>query len=216
MSEPAPPARPRWAESHPRLTRYYDEEWGIPVWDERGLFERLSLEVFQAGLSWLTVLQKRDAFRSAFADFEPGRVAAFSSRDVERLLSDAAIIRNRRKIEATIHNARATMALRDAGESLAALVWSAMPERSPCVRTDAELPVSSPESAALAAALQQRGFSRVGPITMFALMTAIGVVDGHLAGSHRRGSSGLWQADGTRSALAIPSHLRKTPATATS
>ncbi|WP_435202568.1 DNA-3-methyladenine glycosylase I [Janibacter sp. GS2] len=188
-------ARPAWAGSDPMLREYYDTEWGMPVRDERGLFERLSLEAFQSGLSWATILRKRDNFRSAFADFDPDRVAAFGDADVARLLGDAGIIRNRAKIEATIRNAAATISLRgDVG--LADLIWSFRPERTPTPRTASEVPTTSDESRAMASELKRRGFSFVGPTTAFALMEAVGIVDTHLLGSHRRGSSGLWRADG--------------------
>ncbi|MDN5963901.1 MAG: DNA-3-methyladenine glycosylase I [Actinomyces sp.] len=186
-------ARPRWAAGDPLLREYYDTEWGMPVRDERGVFERLSLEAFQSGLSWVTILRKRPAFREAFAGFEVDRVAAFGEADVERLLADARIVRNRAKITATLANARATIALR-AGAGLAELVWSHRPERTPRPRTLAEVPTRSPESVALARDLKAHGFRFVGPTTAFALMEAIGIVDTHLVGSHRRGSSGLWPA----------------------
>ena len=190
-------ARPAWAAADPLLTAYYDEEWGMPVRDERGLFERISLEVFQSGLSWATILRKRPSFRAAFSGFDPDAVAAFDDGDVERLLGDPGIVRNRRKIEATIQNARATVALRDDG-GLASLVWSHIPARTPAPATMAEVPSASPESIALARALKARGFRHVGPTTMHALMEAVGIVDTHLIGSHRRGTSGVWTADGRR------------------
>ena len=188
-------ARPTWAASDPMLREYYDTEWGMPVRDERGMFERVSLEAFQSGLSWATILRKRPAFRSAFAGFDPDTVAAYGERDVERLLADAGIVRNRRKIEATVTNARATVALRDEG-GLVELVWSHRPAVTPAPRSYDEVPTSSPESVALAKALRRRGFSFVGPTTMFALMEAVGVVDTHLVDSHRRGSSGVWTPPG--------------------
>jgi DNA-3-methyladenine glycosylase I len=184
-------ARPRWAARDPLLREYYDTEWGMPVRDERGLFERLSLEVFQSGLSWATILRKRPAFREAFDGFDPDRVAAYGPEDVARLLDDPGIVRNRSKVEATIVNARATVALRADG-GLVDLVWSFKPAVTPAPRTLAEIPSSSPESAALARELKRRGFAFVGPTTMFALMEAVGIVDTHLVGSHRRGSSGVW------------------------
>jgi len=183
--------RPRWAATDALLREYYDTEWGMPVRDERGLFERLSLEAFQAGLSWATILRKRPAFRVAFHLFDPDTVAGYDERDVARLLADAAIVRNRQKIEATIANARATVDLRAAG-GLVELVWSFRPAVTPQPHTQAEVPTSSQESKALAKALRARGFSFVGPTTMFALMEAIGIVDTHLVASHRRGSSGVW------------------------
>src|SRR5690606_10125025 len=142
-------ARPAWASRDPLLREYYDTEWGVPVRDERGLFERLSLEAFQSGLSWATILRKRPAFRAAFADFDPDAVAAFGDDDVARLLADAGIVRNRRKIEATIANAQATVALRADG-GLPELIWSFRPMRTPRPRTVAEVPTTSPESVALA------------------------------------------------------------------
>lgn len=197
-----PPVRSAWATQDPLLTEYYDTEWGMPVTDERGVFERLTLEAFQSGLSWLTILRKRDEFRRAFAEFDLGAVARFTEDDVERLLANAGIIRNRAKIEATIANARAVLVLHDAGETLSELVWEHAPDVSPVPQSDDDVPSTSPESVALAAALKQRGFRFVGPTTMYALMSAIGVVDVHLVTSHRRGCSGLWNIDGTRRAAA--------------
>ncbi|WP_286959098.1 DNA-3-methyladenine glycosylase I [Arsenicicoccus sp. UBA7492] len=184
-------ARPPWAATDPLLRDYYDTEWGMPVRDERGVFERLSLEAFQSGLSWSTILRKRPAFRSAFADFDPDSVAAYGESDVERLMGDAGIVRNRRKVEATITNARATVTLRAEG-GLAELVWAHRPASTPAPRTLAELPTTTPESLALSKALKRKGFTFVGPTTMHALMEAIGIVDTHLVDSHRRGSSGVW------------------------
>ncbi len=189
--------RPAWAAADDLLRRYYDTEWGLPVTDERGVFERLSLEAFQSGLSWATILRKRSAFRAAFAGFEPEVVAGFGAADLQRLLGDAGIIRNRAKIEATIANAGATVQLREDG-GLAELVWSYRPERTPVPTVPAEVPTTSTESVALAKDLRRRGFRFVGPTTMFALMEAIGLVDTHLVGSHRRGCSGLWRPDGSR------------------
>lgn len=186
-------ARPRWAAVDPLLREYYDTEWGMPVRDERGLFERLSLEAFQSGLSWATILRKRPAFREAFVDFDPDVVAAFGAEDVERLMGDAGIVRNARKIDATIANARATVALREDG-GLPELLWSFRPEATPEPVRFSDVPTTSAESVALAKELRRRGFSFVGPTTMFALMEAVGIVDTHLVGSHRRGSSGVWPA----------------------
>ncbi|PZE85139.1 DNA-3-methyladenine glycosylase I [Curtobacterium sp. MCBD17_032] len=184
-------ARPLWASVDPMLREYYDTEWGMPVRDERGVFERLSLEAFQSGLSWRTILAKRAAFRSAFADFDPDVVAGFGEDDVARLLGDAGIVRNRAKIAATITNAGATIALRADG-GLADFVWSFRPDDTPRPRTAAEVPTTSPESTALSKALRKRGFAFVGPTTLHALMEALGIVDTHLVGSHRRGTSGVW------------------------
>ncbi|WP_051299231.1 DNA-3-methyladenine glycosylase I [Arthrobacter castelli] len=184
-------ARPAWASVDPMLREYYDTEWGMPVTGEQELFERISLEGFQAGLSWATILRKRLAFRKAFADFHPDTVATYTEADVERLMQDASIVRNRRKIEATITNAKATIELRDDG-GLVEFVWSFQPDSSPAPRTAAEVPTTSPESIALSKALRKRGFAFVGPTTMFALMEAVGMIDTHLVDSHRRGSAGIW------------------------
>ncbi|WIB31964.1 DNA-3-methyladenine glycosylase I [Curtobacterium sp. MCSS17_005] len=184
-------ARPVWASSDELLREYYDTEWGMPVRDERGVFERLSLEAFQSGLSWRTILAKRPAFRAAFADFDADTVAAFGEDDVARLMADAGIVRNRAKILATITNANATIALRQDG-GLADFVWSFRPATTPEPRSSAEVPTKSDESLALSKALRKRGFAFVGPTTMYALMEALGIVDTHLLGSHRRGTSGVW------------------------
>ena len=170
-----------FGDGDPLYERYHDEEWGRPVRDERGLFEKLSLEAFQSGLAWITILRRRETFRAAFADFDPERVAAFGPRDVERLLGDPGIIRNRAKIEATIANARATLALREAGEPLEELVWEHRPEPRPAPVSFADVPATVPESAALARLLKRRGFRFVGPTTLYALMQACGLVNDHLA-----------------------------------
>jgi DNA-3-methyladenine glycosylase I len=183
--------RPAWAASDPLLRDYYDTEWGMPVRDERGMFERISLEAFQSGLSWVTILRKRPAFRAAFHGFDPDLVAGYDEPDVQRLMTDAGIVRNRRKVLATITNARATVALREEG-GLVDLVWSFRPASTPAPTSYAEVPTRSPESTALAKALRAKGFTFVGPTTMFALMEAVGIVDTHLLDSHRRGSSGVW------------------------
>lgn len=182
--------RPVWAATEPLLREYYDTEWGMPVRDERGLFERLSLEAFQSGLSWLTILRKRPAFRRAFSNFVPDAVAAFTESDVERLLGDAGIIRNRAKIRATIANAKAVIAVRDEG-GLADLIWSFQPRFSPAPAPGVAQVTQSPESLAMSKELKKRGFTFVGPTTMYALMEAIGMVDAHPVGSHRRGTSGV-------------------------
>ena len=184
-------ARPAWAATDPLLRDYYDTEWGMPVRDEQGMYERLSLEAFQAGLSWATILRKRPAFREVFDGFDPEQVARYGEADVERLMADARIVRNRAKIRAAITNANATLALRDKG-GLADFVWSFQPERTPRPRTPAEVPTTSPESLALSKALRKEGFAFVGPTTMHALMEAVGIIDTHLLDSHRRGSSGVW------------------------
>lgn len=173
------------------MRAYYDHEWGLPVTDEQGLYERICLEGFQAGLSWATILRKRPAFRAAFADFDPEAVARYGEADVDRLMQDAGIIRNRLKIAATIRNAQATLDLRSDG-GLVDFVWSFRPASTPVPALPADIPTQSPESIALSKALRKRGFSFVGPTTMFALMEAVGIVDTHLLASHRRGSSGIW------------------------
>jgi DNA-3-methyladenine glycosylase I len=179
-----PDGRPRcsWGASTPDYLRYHDEEWGRPVTDDRGVYERLCLEAFQSGLSWLTILRKRESFRAAFASFDFERVADFGERDVERLLGDAGIVRNRAKILATIDNARATRELAADGESLAALAWSFAPERDGAPSDLSEVEPTTPESKALAKELKRRGFRFVGPTTAYALMQAIGIVNDHLAG----------------------------------
>lgn len=184
-------ARPVWAASDPLMQAYYDHEWGMPVRDEQGMYERISLEGFQAGLSWATILRKREAFRTAFLDFHPESVAAFTEDDVERLMMDAGIVRNRLKIRAAITNAKATIALREEG-GLVGFVWSFKPESTPAPKTLADIATTSPESIALSKALRKKGFAFVGPTTMYALMEAVGIIDTHLVDSHRRGSSGIW------------------------
>lgn len=184
-------ARPAWASVDPMLRNYYDTEWGMPVHDEQGMYERISLEAFQAGLSWATILRKRPAFRTAFEGFDPERVARYGESEIQRLMADAGIVRNRAKILATITNANATIALREKA-GLAEFVWSFQPAETPAPHTLAEIPTKSPESLALSKALRKEGFTFVGPTTMYALMEAVGIVDTHLVGSHRRGTSGVW------------------------
>lgn len=184
-------ARPAWAATDPLMREYYDTEWGMPVRGEQAVFERISLEGFQAGLSWATILRKRPAFRAAFQEFQVDAIAAYTPDDVERLMQDASIVRNRAKIRAVITNANAAIALREEG-GLSDFVWSFQPERTPFPRHLDEVPTMSEESVALSKALRKRGFAFVGPTTMFALMEAIGMIDTHLVDSHRRGSSGIW------------------------
>jgi DNA-3-methyladenine glycosylase I len=169
-----------WPGRLPDYVAYHDREWGRPVRDETRLFEKLCLEGFQTGLSWLTILRRREGFRAAFAGFDPEAVAAFGPGDVERLMNDPGIIRNRRKVEATIANAQAVLALVDA--TLGGLIWAARPEPGPAPVTLDELPASTPASAGLAKTLKARGFRQLGPTTVYALMQACGVVDDHLAG----------------------------------
>jgi DNA-3-methyladenine glycosylase I len=176
-----------WGASSPEYERYHDEEWGRPVSDDRGLYERLVLEGFQSGLSWLTILRKRENFRRAFASFEIEEVARFKERDVRRLLNDAGIIRHRGKIEAAVQNARAAAAMHENGESLARLVWSHAPKgRRRASRSLDDLPSITPESTALAKELKRRGFRFVGPTTVYATMQACGIVNDHIAGCYVR------------------------------
>ena len=173
-------ARCPWATSTPEYQRYHDEEWGRPVGDDNRVYEKLCLEGFQSGLSWLTILRKRDGFRRAFASFDPHEVARFDESDVERLLQDAAIVRHRAKILAAIGNARATEALLEQGMSLAGVVWDHEPARSSPPGTTADLAPSTAESGALSALLRKHGFRFVGPTTVYAAMQSLGVVNDHL------------------------------------
>lgn len=171
-----------WSVSTPEYLAYHDREWGRPVRDDDALFERLTLEAFQSGLSWLTILRKREAFRAAFDGFRIERVARYGEADVARLMADPGIVRNRAKIEAAVVNARAALDLPD---GLGALLWRFAPDPRPArPRSSAEVPVHTPESRAMAQALKRRGFRFVGPTTAYALMQATGMVDDHLAGCH--------------------------------
>jgi DNA-3-methyladenine glycosylase I len=174
-----PDGRPRcrWAVSAPEYVAYHDEEWGRPVRTDQGLYERLCLEAFQSGLSFITILRKREGFRAAFADFEIARVAEFGSDDVERLMNDAGIVRNRAKIEAAIANARAALDV-----DLTELIWSFAPPPRPARLKHDEIPSLTAESKAMSRALKKRGFKFVGPTTAYALMQACGLVDDHVAG----------------------------------
>ena len=175
-----PDGRPRcrWAVSAPEYVAYHDDEWGRPVRTDQGLYERLCLEAFQSGLSFITILRKREGFRAAFSDFEIARVAEFGSDDVTRLLGDAGIVRNRAKIEATIHNAARVLELE---RPLDDLLWSFAPATHPRPATLADVPATSPESTAMATELKRRGLRFVGPTTCYALMQAAGLVDDHVA-----------------------------------
>jgi len=188
-----------WASGDEAYLRYHDEEWGRPVLDERGLYERLCLEGFQSGLSWLTILRKREAFRRAFAQFDPERVARFGARDVERLLGDAGIVRHRGKIEAAIANARGTLGLREAGTPLEALVWEYRSDDGPS--TAAETPASRELSKRLKAA----GFRFVGPTTVYSTMQACGIVDDHRADCWVRGDVEAARSRAAASAARSPS-----------
>ncbi|MEV0399939.1 DNA-3-methyladenine glycosylase I [Actinoallomurus sp. NPDC050550] len=178
-------ARCPWGVSAPDYIAYHDDEWGRPVRDDRGLYERLCLEAFQSGLSWLTILRKREGFRRGFDDFDPEKVAAYGPADVERLMADASIVRNRRKIDATIANARAALDLPD---GLAALVWAYADPDAPAPKDGTDVPATTPGSTALAKKLKKHGFKHVGPTTVYALMQACGLVDDHLVDCHRRGA----------------------------
>jgi len=179
-----------WCGDDPLYVDYHDREWGAPVRDERALFELICLEGFQAGLSWITILRKRAAFREAFEGFDPDVVARYAERDIERLLGDAGIVRHRGKITATIANAEAVRAMREAGTSLDRIVWSHAPAaRGEPLRDRAEIPAETPESLALARALRKWGMRYVGATTVYAFMQSAGLVDDHLAGCHRAGTS---------------------------
>lgn len=177
-----------WGAGPADYTLYHDAEWGVPVHGERDLYERLMLEAFQSGLSWLTILRRRDGMREAFDGFDPDIVARYVESDVARLMQDVRIIRNRRKVDAAITNARAVVALRE-GEGLSSLIWRHQPEVDPAPVSVADVPASTPESVALAKALKAAGFVFVGPTTAYAMMQAIGMVNDHLAGCHCRNSS---------------------------
>ena len=181
-------ARCWWCGDDALYTDYHDHEWGVPLRDEQALFELLCLEGFQAGLSWLTILRKREAFREAFAAFDLGSVARFDDDDVDRLLADAGIVRHRGKITAAIGNARAVEAMHAAGTSLVQVVWShaPMPRAAP-LTSRAEIPSESVESVAVAKALRKAGLRFVGPTTVYAFMQSAGLVDDHLHGCHRAG-----------------------------
>jgi len=183
--------RCRWGISAPEYVAYHDDEWGRPVTDDVRLYEKLCLEGFQSGLSWLTILRKRDSFRRAFSGFVPEKVARFGPRDVKRLLGDASIVRHRGKIEATIANARATLEVQARYGSLAAFVWSFEPPRAgrhprPAPKRLADLPPATTESKALSKELLRLGFRFVGPTTVYAAMQSLGLANDHLAGCYAR------------------------------
>jgi DNA-3-methyladenine glycosylase I len=173
-----------WAETDPLLREYHDREWGVPVRDSRTLWEVLILEGFQAGLSWITILRKRDAFRAAFRQFDPKAVARFGAADVTRLMKNAGIVRSRAKIEAAIHNARVFLAMEAAGDDLSTLVWS-MAGGAP-IRNTGKVPAQTPLSAAISAQLKLRGYKFVGPVVVYAWMQAMGIVNDHVPGCFRR------------------------------
>ena len=176
-----------WCGTDPDYVRYHDTEWGRKVTDDTVIFEKLCLEGFQSGISWLTILRKRESFRRAFKGFDPTAVSRFGERDIKRLLADASIVRHRGKIEATINNARVTLAVQSELESLSRLIWSFAPtgrQRAP--RKLADLRASTPESTALSRELRRRGFRFVGPTTTYAAMQSLGLVNDHLIGCHAR------------------------------
>ncbi|WP_246052468.1 DNA-3-methyladenine glycosylase I [Actinocorallia herbida] len=176
-----------WAASTPEYVLYHDQEWGRPVTDDTGLYERLSLEAFQSGLSWLTILRKRENFRRAFDGFDPAKVAAYTERDVARLMADASIVRNRSKIEAAVANARAAL---DLPGGVARLIWGFADPDAPAPRTPADVPAVTEGSKGLAKALKKAGFRFVGPTTAYALMQACGLVNDHVSGCPARPFSG--------------------------
>ena len=179
-------SRCAWGASTPEYRAYHDGEWGRPVGDESRIYEKLCLEGFQAGLSWITILRKRPAFRRAFAGFDPQQVAGYGTLEVESLLRDAGIVRHRGKIEAAITNARAVLSLHGRGLSLAGLVWSHRPAAEQAPATTADLPASTPESKSLSRELRKSGFAFVGPTTVYSAMQSLGVVNDHLVGCEWR------------------------------
>ena len=181
-------SRCRWAQSDPLLAAYHDAEWGVPERDPRALWEKLMLDGFQAGLSWLTILRKRDAFRKAFRDFDPAKVARFTDKDVTRLLADPGIVRSRAKIEATIGNARAYLAMRDAGEDFAEFCWRFV-DGEPLKGDGVHLPAKTELSEEISKQLRKRGFKFVGPVIVYAWLQAVGIVDDHMACCFRRSAA---------------------------
>ena len=175
-----------WPGADPLYVAYHDQDWGRPVRDERELFEKLILDGAQAGLAWITILRKREGYRRAFEGFDPERVAAYGPDDVERLLADPGIVRNRQKVAAAISNAQALLAMHDAGETLTELVWSHSPAEHPVLRVGADNPVTIPEAEALSAELRRRNWKFVGPTIVYAFMQAVGIVDDHVEGCFRR------------------------------
>ena len=176
-----------WCGTDPDYIDYHDTEWGRRVTDDTAIFEKLCLEGFQSGLSWITILRKRESFRRAFKGFDPTKIARFGERDIKRLLADASIVRHRGKIEATINNARVTLTVQSERDSLANLIWSFAPKRKPRVPKQlADLQSSTPESIALSKELRRRGFKFVGPTTMHAAMQSLGLVNDHLSRCHIR------------------------------
>lgn len=199
MSNASEPIRCGWAGTDPLYVAYHDDEWGYPVTDDNRLFEKLCLEGFQSGLSWYTILKKRENFRAAFHDFDITRVAAMDERDTERLLGDAGIVRHRGKIASTINNARRALAIQAEFGSLAAYVWSFEPEAIPAPARLGEIPSETQASKALSKDLRKRGFSFVGPTTVYAFMQAMGLVNDHVSECHCRS-----RTEDARAALVRP------------
>jgi DNA-3-methyladenine glycosylase I len=179
------PKRCTWAESDPLLRDYHDKEWGRPEHDSRALWEKLMLDGFQAGLAWITILRKRDAFREAFKGFDPKVVAKFGERDVKRLLGNAGIVRSRAKIEATIGNAKAYLAMQAANEDFATFIWTMAGGKT--IRYSGSVPAKTPLSEEISVALKKRGFKFVGPVIVYAWMQATGIVDDHSPDCYRHG-----------------------------
>ena len=175
-----------WLNNDPIYIEYHDQEWGVEVRGDREIFERITREGFQAGLSWISILKRREGFRRAFHNFELEAVAAMTASDVERLMLDIGIIRNRAKILSTIQNASVILAMQTQGESISDLVWSFQPEETKLEAADFSWRATSPESTALSKELRLRGFGFVGPTTMYAMMQAIGMVKDHAPGCHER------------------------------
>jgi len=180
----ADPKRCRWAGDDALMQRYHDEEWGVPEYDSRALWEKLMLDAFQAGLSWSIILRKREAFRAAFAGFDPARVARFGPRQIARLLSDPGIVRSRAKIEATVGSARAYLEMQQAGEDFSGFIWTAAGGRP--IQNDGRVPTQSALSVELSAQLRHRGFKFVGPVIVYAWMQAVGIVNDHAPDCFRR------------------------------
>ena len=192
VSRAKEPVRCGWCGVDPVYVAYHDTEWGVPERDSRALFEKLALDGFQAGLSWITILKKRDAFRQGFAGFEPARIARFGEDDVARLLADPGIVRHRGKIEATIGNAQAYLRMAEAGTDFSEFLWSFVggKVRVNTWKTLADVPAQTDESRAMSKALSKEGFRFVGPTIVYAFMQAVGMVNDHLAGCHRHKAVG--------------------------
>ncbi|WP_295882900.1 DNA-3-methyladenine glycosylase I [uncultured Thiohalocapsa sp.] len=201
MASPDPTTRCPWCGTDPLYVAYHDEEWGVPLRDERRLFELLILEGAQAGLSWLTILRKREGYRRVFEGFDPERMAAYGAADMDRLLADPGIVRNRAKVAAAVDNARALLALWDSGGTLADTLWRHVdgePRRNAFATMD-QVPAATPESEAMSRALKRLGFRFVGPTVCYALMQSAGLVDDHLTSCFRHGAAAAQATDHTPS-----------------